>query len=60
MKKFFAAIILLTTLVTASAFANPIAADGTFKGIKLWGKVKAFSDKNRQNLEFLWFSNHDF
>ena len=48
MKKFFAALIAFVTLIVASnSFANPIAADGTFKGIPLWGKVKivnAFPD----------------
>lgn len=51
MKKFFAAWTVVLTVVlmlaTGAAFANPIAADGTFKGIRLWGKVKivnAFPD----------------
>lgn len=41
------AIALLTFLATSSALANPISIDGTFNGIRLWGKVKvvnAFPD----------------
>lgn len=48
MKKVFTVLIAVLTVIFASeALANPINSDGTFRGIKLWGKVRvvdAFGD----------------
>ena len=47
MRKIFFVTLMLITLLSTVAFANPISSDGYFKGIKLCGRVKvvtAFPD----------------
>lgn len=47
MRKIFVVTVLLITLVSTVALANPISSDGYFNGIKLCGRVKvvtAFPD----------------